>query len=416
MKVLLTSVLLGVCTTLNVKKEDREGSRQLWYNREFPAVPLKAAWPSQIRVHPNAIAPQLGLQYPNQSNSSNASDPNIAADPLRVYPQLALQFPSKPRVSTPYSGWPWKLFRNPPLEFSDCLYNFYYCTDSTSPGWPANKDACETIFKGCEEYLRIQVKPLFCSTQPQLCNCPTGALGPDASSAPANDAPQIPQNRSSCEELISDGVTQSGVFTLVIDNKTVDVYCDMKKEGGGWTVLQRRGQYGATNDFFDKNWETYKLGFGNLTQDLWVGLEYWNKMTASKPQQMLVTLQSKAGLVAEIVVNDLSIGDEQNQYSLNFTTVEAEDDMGKSLIYHKTAKFSTPLNDNDSSIGNCAEKHRAGWWFVNCREAALTLTASGDGGMAWYGSSKTSGEDWIWSEMKIRSMARRYTRPSPTTQ
>jgi len=34
-------------------------------------------------------------------------------------------------------------------------------------------------------------------------------------------------------------------------------------EGGGWTVLQRRGDYGSPDDFFLKKWVDYKGGFGD---------------------------------------------------------------------------------------------------------------------------------------------------------
>jgi hypothetical protein len=37
----------------------------------------------------------------------------------------------------------------------------------------------------------------------------------------------------------------------------------MFAEGGGWTVLQRRGDYDSPADFFFKNWTDYKGGFGN---------------------------------------------------------------------------------------------------------------------------------------------------------
>ena len=33
-------------------------------------------------------------------------------------------------------------------------------------------------------------------------------------------------------------------------------------EGGGWTVLQRRGDYGTAEDYFLRKWEDYKDGFG----------------------------------------------------------------------------------------------------------------------------------------------------------
>jgi hypothetical protein len=49
-------------------------------------------------------------------------------------------------------------------------------------------------------------------------------------------------------------------------------------EGGGWTVLQRRGDYGSPDDFFFRNWTDYKLGFGD-------------------PNKVIIYIYSKCGII-----------------------------------------------------------------------------------------------------------------------
>ncbi|XP_057209501.1 angiopoietin-4 [Triplophysa rosa] len=66
-----------------------------------------------------------------------------------------------------------------------------------------------------------------------------------------------------CASLYYNGVRRSGIYTVVpsLGAMPVEVYCDMDKDGGGWTVIQRR-QDGSVN--FDRRWKEYKEGFGDL--------------------------------------------------------------------------------------------------------------------------------------------------------
>lgn len=48
----------------------------------------------------------------------------------------------------------------------------------------------------------------------------------------------------------------------------------MDVDGGGWTVIQRRGfgPYGTSRQIsFNRTWEDYENGFGNVSIDYWFG-------------------------------------------------------------------------------------------------------------------------------------------------
>ncbi|GFU23202.1 techylectin-5A [Nephila pilipes] len=80
-----------------------------------------------------------------------------------------------------------------------------------------------------------------------------------------------------CEELLKSGYNISKVYTVwpksrVLNGRPVDVYCDMDTEGGGWTVIQRRGNFSRPKDYFFQDWHAYKTGFGNIEKDFWLGI------------------------------------------------------------------------------------------------------------------------------------------------
>ena len=72
--------------------------------------------------------------------------------------------------------------------------------------------------------------------------------------------------------------------------------------------------------------------------------------------------------------NQFSVGSASEEYPL---TVGGFTGVGSDwFVFHPLngMKFSTPDNDNDgNSGGNCANYHKSGWWFNNCRHININI-------------------------------------------
>ncbi|PFX25392.1 Angiopoietin-related protein 3 [Stylophora pistillata] len=88
-----------------------------------------------------------------------------------------------------------------------------------------------------------------------------------------------------CAELYKSGRRISGVYAIDPDGLgAFNVYCDQTTAGGGWAVFQRRldGSFD-----FNRTWNDYKHGFGNLVGEFWLGLDKINRLTRNETYNKL---------------------------------------------------------------------------------------------------------------------------------
>ena len=180
------------------------------------------------------------------------------------------------------------------------------------------------------------------------------------------------------------GNTQSGVYSVNPDGKgSFNVYCDMRTDGGGWTVFQRR-QDGSV-DFY-RGWNDYKSGFGQLTAEFWLGNDKIHRLTAARPSSLRVELEDWNGVSVYAKYGKFNIGDEQAKYRLKVGSYSGT--ATDSLTYHNNIAFSTKDRDHDNGGSNCAVRFTGAWWYKNCQHSNLNGRYLGKQhnwqGLRWY--------------------------------
>ncbi|XP_028390982.1 ryncolin-1-like [Dendronephthya gigantea] len=172
---------------------------------------------------------------------------------------------------------------------------------------------------------------------------------------------------SSCSHLYNKGERKDDVYTIDPDGLgSFQVRCDMKTDGGGWTVFQRR-QDGSQN--FYLGWSDYKAGFGDLKGEFWLGLDKIHRLTKSGQNVLRVDLMDFNGAEAYAKYGTFSVADESDKYRLHIGSYSGN--AGDSLAFHNTMQFSTKDRDNDISSGNCAKTWNGAWWYKNCHSCNL---------------------------------------------
>jgi len=143
--------------------------------------------------------------------------------------------------------------------------------------------------------------------------------------------------------------------------------CESELDDGGWTVIERQ-HAGTVN--FDRSWNEYRNGFGDLREEFFIGLEKLHKMTAAEPQDLLIYFEKHTLETEHTRFNGFLIGSEEEDYVLKSASrisgsyMTLESSLGK--------KFTTFDRDNDKYLwGNCAKDLRGGWWFGDCHEKSF---------------------------------------------
>ncbi|XP_070141033.1 angiopoietin-related protein 7-like [Drosophila kikkawai] len=133
----------------------------------------------------------------------------------------------------------------------------------------------------------------------------------------------------------------------------------------GWMTIQKRFNF---SESFNRTWNSYKQGFGDIRGEFFLGLEKLHQMTKAQPHELLIQLKDPYGKIAYAHYNKFQIGSEKESYYLkslgNFTG-----NTKNALSYNLGMKFTTYDRDNDMQVNNCAKILLGGWWFNECGQS-----------------------------------------------
>ena len=202
----------------------------------------------------------------------------------------------------------------------------------------------------------------------------------------------------SCQEHKSLGADQDGIYNIDPDGQgIISVFCDQTTDGGGWIVFQRRIAPYSGN--FERWWSAYKIGFGSLSGEFWLGNDYLHRIAPSD-SILRIELQRSDDQKRYAKFGGFQLADESQQFRWDMNSFEGN---VPNAIYGNTdanlnirgMKFSTPNRDNDNKgSGQCLG--HAGWWANNCVMANLN-SKNGPVWMPWSDESSLT-----FTEMKVR--------------
>ncbi|WAR15333.1 MEGF6-like protein [Mya arenaria] len=169
----------------------------------------------------------------------------------------------------------------------------------------------------------------------------------------------------------------SGVYHVFPNNSEseVAVLCDMKTDGGGWTIFQHRFDGSIA---FNRSYDDYVDGFGSFAGEYWMGLNLlYNMASAYQNYTLRVDLSLSDGSSGYDVYSGFWIRSPAYKLNCHVLTVTDKYLLSDTRDFRSMngCNFSTYDQDNDNSdrdsINNCAELFGGGWWYNDCMFADL---------------------------------------------
>ncbi|CAK8681272.1 unnamed protein product [Clavelina lepadiformis] len=201
-------------------------------------------------------------------------------------------------------------------------------------------------------------------------SCALGSLGTDIVTRLARIEELLAHPSATTTTTVATTTASSRITSCVSSSSNgvhiltsgVEVFCD-----DGWTVFQRRID-GTVS--FQRGWDDYANGFGQINWEFWLGLDKIHEMTRGGGCRLKIELEDFDGDRAHADYSSFLVDSTENLYRLRVYGYSGN--AGDSFGYSNNAPFSTYDKDNDSD--NCASAYAGnqGWWMTKrCCQACL---------------------------------------------
>ena len=200
----------------------------------------------------------------------------------------------------------------------------------------------------------------------------------------------------SCKSLKEAGTNVGGLYHINIPSiGSVQVYCDQNKDGGGWTVIQRRMAPFSLS--FERNWVEYENGFGKPVSEFWLGNKVIHELSKSQVEVKIFLISWSQTLTTGLAnYSRFKVHGRNDKYRLEISGYVG--DIGDCALNSSRQYFSTVDFDNDATPDrDCADEENAGWWYSDCGCGNLNRQSR----PKWY-SWKAGNDDIVYSEVMIR--------------
>ena len=163
---------------------------------------------------------------------------------------------------------------------------------------------------------------------------------------------------------------------------------------------------------FDRGWDDYVNGFGNVTGNFWLGLEALHQLTKEGSITLRIDLKGSNDEIGYAKYDNFRISGKEQNFTISFGDFTG--DIGNSLdglewTNNNGQPFTTKDRDNDrKDDGNCAVIEGGPWWHNACSHASLNgrypsvHTIIREKQLLWKKWIKKSTVQITFSEMKLR--------------